>query len=72
MQTVLVILIVGICALFWLNRFFPKIGKTLWQGTASILKLVHAPAPTQQWALKHCAPVSKGGCSSCDKCSKCH
>lgn len=72
MQTVLVILIVGICALFWLNRFFPKIGKTLWQGTASLLKVVHAPMPTQQWALKHCAPVSKSGCSSCDKCSKCH
>ncbi|CAI3942168.1 unnamed protein product [Commensalibacter communis] len=71
MQTIIVVFIVSLCVLFWINRFFPKVGKTLWQGLANMLKLIHAPTVTQQWALKHCAP-SKSGCSSCDKCSKCH
>ncbi|MDI2091432.1 DUF6587 family protein [Commensalibacter oyaizuii] len=72
MQTTIVILIISLCILFWLNRFFPKIGKILWQGLANTLKLIHAPVSTQQWALKHCNPTSKSVCSSCDKCSKCH
>lgn len=72
MQTAITIFIVGLCILFVLNKIFPIIGKTLWKGIAGFLKLTHAPAPAYQWALKHYAPVSKGGCSACDKCSKCH
>lgn len=74
MQTLLVVLIVAAAALFWMNRFFPAIGKTLWQGMAITLKLVKAPLITQQWALKRSTSPAGGGCaSSCGKCSsKCH
>ncbi len=73
MQTALVILIVSLAALYWLNRFFPKIEQILWSGIARILKLIHAPITSQQWALKHCNIEKNSDCNSCSKCGgKCH
>lgn len=73
MQNNLVLFIIVLCIFYWLNRFFPIIGKFIWLGTAYVLKRIHAPTTSQQWALKHCNTQKAPGCSSCSKCnSKCH
>lgn len=73
MQSTLVILIISLAGLYWINHFFPIIGKFIWLGTAYVLKCIHAPTTSQQWALKHCNTQKTSGCSSCSKCnSKCH
>lgn len=73
MQTALIVLIVAFAALYWINKFFPRVGIVLWKSLANTLKLLHAPYMTQQWALKHCLVTKSSGCSACSKCSsKCH
>ncbi|MCH4091640.1 DUF6587 family protein [Acetobacter sp.] len=67
-QSLIIGLLVLVCALYWLGRLAPSVTRRLWKGAQSVLRAVHAPAVLQTAVAGRADAGSRGGCGGCKGC----
>ncbi|MDG6095604.1 hypothetical protein LOC54_10945 [Acetobacter sp. AN02] len=75
--TMIAVLLVLACGLYWSTRLSPALGRQIWSGTSRMLNAWHAPRSWREGAARRASAVSGGrGCVGCPGCGdrggRCH
>lgn len=67
-QSLIIGLLVLVCALYWLGRLAPSVTQKLWKSTGALLRTVHAPSALQTAVAGRANAGPRGGCGGCKGC----